>query len=68
MISYAMDIKNLSIAIEALSRVQMSYSLSSDIEELLKSAIKKQRELDQEPATPSSTPTKPTNPDDDIPF
>lgn len=68
MISYAMDIKNLSIAIEALSRVQMSYSLSSNIEELLKSAIKKQQELDQEPATPTPAPIKSTNPDDDIPF
>ena len=66
MISYAMDIKNLSIALEALSRVQMSYTLSSDIEELLKTAIKKQRELDQEPVM--TQPAIKPNLDDDIPF
>jgi hypothetical protein len=62
-----MDIKNLSIAIEALSRVQMSYNLTSDIESLLKTAIEKQKELDQDPATPPA-PIKATNPDDDVPF
>lgn len=58
-------IKNLSIALEALSRIPKSESLSEDIEKLLWKEIKEAHEEKEPPhrARPAATTS-----DDDIPF
>jgi len=68
-----LQIKNLAIALEALSRVQGSSSLSYDIEKLLEKEIKleqenheKREEFNQTIQPPA--PKSPTNKYDDIPF
>ena len=69
MINYTMEIKNLSIALECLSRIQALSSEYYDVKDLLAATIKKQEELNQEPTTPASVarhdPTH-VNPDDEV--
>ena len=66
MISYTMEIKNLSIALECLSRIQVLSSEYYDVKNLLAATIKKQEELNAEPATPPAPIKVPDL--DDIPF
>lgn len=62
-------IKNLSFSLEALSRIQGSYTLAYDVEELLKAEIKLEKEKHEQIKASQETPavSKSTN-YDDIPF
>jgi hypothetical protein len=66
MISYTMEIKNLSIALECLSRIRDTNTSYREVEKLLEATIEKQKELCKEPM--AASPPKTTAPDDDIPF
>lgn len=63
----SLRIKNLSISLEALSRINTrnSQSLYLEIEALLTTEIE---EVQKENAQRSAPPAKPTTPDDNIPF
>jgi hypothetical protein len=63
-----MNIKNLSISLEALSRIPDSANLSYDIRNLLEQEIKYEEDrLDKLKEVTTLLPTKP-NIDDEIPF
>lgn len=62
---HSVSIKNLCIALEALSRIPDSCMLSSRIRDLLEGLLKEEEETKTEkPETPNPTP----NLDDEIPF
>ena len=62
-------IKNLSISLEALSRVQNSASLAYDIEKLLEKEIKLEQENHEKIEASQRIPAVPKAPNyDDIPF
>lgn len=60
----SLQIKNLSIALEALSRIQQSSIAFDAIQDLLDEEIAKAKEYNETPIQPVSS----RNPDDDIPF
>lgn len=65
---YSLEIKNLSIALEALSRIQaINYTAYTNLEDLLKEAIKKQTTYNELTSTashdePRAEPLTPANP------
>jgi hypothetical protein len=59
-------IKNLSIALEALSRINAATTLYYRVESLLAKEINQATLESEEPRTPPQA--APRNPDDDIPF
>jgi hypothetical protein len=65
-----LQIKNLAIALEALSRVQGSSAFSYDIEKLLQKEIRLEEENHAKRAELNQTtqPQQPTYTHDDIPF
>jgi len=65
-----LQIKNLAIALEALSRVQGSSAFSYDIEKLLQKEIRLEEENHEKRAELNQTtqPQQPTHTHDDIPF
>lgn len=68
--SHSLEIKNLSIALEALSRIQSLGTSYYDVEKLLQAAIEKQVE-ENNPIQTWRAPAPPPNHkpiDDDIPF
>jgi len=67
MMDATLRIKNLSIALEALSRIPDSGQFTYDIEKLLKVEIKVLQEENQK-ATEAVRPAKSTTDKDDIPF
>ena len=65
-----LQIKNLAIALEALSRVQGSSAFSYDIEKLLQKEIRLEEENHEKRAELNQTtqPQQPTHTHDDLPF
>lgn len=61
-------IKNLSIALEALSRIPNSTDLSYDIEKLLKAEIEAQKEENERPIPPARPAKSTSEHFEDIPF
>jgi len=65
--SYSLEIKNLSFAMEALSRIVEAKDLYEEVKRLLEDALAKQRDFNYKVNQPVST-RRPAPIDDDIPY